>query len=66
MPILRDPQPPLLCDVLIIEYIWGLQHSETAEQATQKACALIEHAVAHRSKIIVPAFAVGRTEHMVM
>ena len=67
MPILRDPQPPPPCDVLIIESTYGDRtHSETAEQATQKACALIEHAVAHRSKIIVPAFAVGRTQDIVM
>ena len=67
MPILRDPQPPPPCDVLIIESTYGDRtHSETAEQATQKACALIEHVVAHRSKIIVPAFAVGRTQDIVM
>jgi metallo-beta-lactamase family protein len=67
MPILRDPQPPPPCDILIIESTYGDRtHSETTEEATQKACALIEHAIAHRSKIIVPAFAVGRTQDIVM
>jgi metallo-beta-lactamase family protein len=67
MPILRDPQPPPPCDVLIIESTYGDRiHAETAEEAKQKAAALIEHAVAHRSKIIVPAFAVGRTQDLVM
>lgn len=67
MPILRDPQPPPPCDVLIIESTYGDRlHAETAEEAKQKAVALIEHAVAHRSKIIVPAFAVGRTQDLVM
>jgi metallo-beta-lactamase family protein len=67
MPILRDLQPPPPCDVLIIESTYGDRlHAETAEEAKQKAVALIEHAVAHRSKIIVPAFAVGRTQDLVM
>lgn len=67
MPILRDPQPPPPCDVLIIESTYGDRvHSETAEEAKAKAAALVAHAVAHRSKIIVPAFAVGRTQDLVM
>ncbi len=67
MPILRDPQPPPACDTLIIESTYGDRlHSETAEEAKQKASALIHHAIAHQSKIIVPAFAVGRTQDLVM
>ena len=67
MPILRDPQPPPPCDILIIESTYGDRvHAETAEEAKQKATALIEHAVTYRSKIIVPAFAVGRTQDLVM
>ncbi|HEY7533458.1 MAG TPA: MBL fold metallo-hydrolase, partial [Nitrospiraceae bacterium] len=67
MPILRDPQPPPSCDVLIIESTYGDRtHDETVETAKEKASALIAHAVAHRSKIIVPAFAVGRTQNLMM
>lgn len=67
MPILRDPQPPPPCDILIIESTYGDRlHAETAEESKRKAAALIEHAVTHRSKIIVPAFAVGRTQDLVM
>jgi metallo-beta-lactamase family protein len=67
MPILRDPQSPPPCDILIIESTYGDRvHTETEEEAKPKATALIEHAVAHQSKIIVPAFAVGRTQDLVM
>jgi metallo-beta-lactamase family protein len=67
MPILRDPAPPPPCDVLIIESTYGDRlHSETEEAAKQKAQDLVAHAVAHRSKIIVPAFAVGRMQDLVM
>ncbi len=67
MPILRDPQPPPACDVLIIESTYGDRlHTETAEEAKQKASELVRHATENRSKIIVPAFAVGRTQDIVM
>ncbi|MFM8552036.1 MAG: MBL fold metallo-hydrolase RNA specificity domain-containing protein [Nitrospiraceae bacterium] len=67
MPILRDPEPPPPCDVLIIESTYGDRlHEETKDAAKAKAQALVAHAVAHRSKIIVPAFAVGRTQDIVM
>jgi len=52
---------------LIIESTYGDRlHAETAEESKRKAAALIEHAVTHRSKIIVPAFAVGRTQDLIM
>ncbi|TLY28401.1 MAG: MBL fold metallo-hydrolase [Nitrospirae bacterium] len=67
MPILRDPAPPPPCDVLIIESTYGDRlHSEGREETKQKAQGLVAHAVAHRSKIIVPAFAVGRTQDLVV
>lgn len=67
MPILRDPAPPPPCDILIIESTYGDRtHDETVEAAKAKAQAMVAQAVAHRSKIIVPAFAVGRTQDIVM
>ncbi len=67
MPILRDPSPPPACDVLILESTYGDRIHETYEQATkEKILQLAHHATTHRSKIIVPAFAVGRTQHIVM
>lgn len=67
MPILRDPEPPPPCDVLILESTYGDRlHEQTGEEMKKKAEALLSHARAHRSKIIVPAFAVGRTQELVM
>lgn len=66
-PIVRDPEPPPSCDVLIIESTYGDRlHEAYGEEIKQKAAALIAHAKLHRSKIIVPAFAVGRTQDLVM
>ncbi len=67
MPVLRDPQHPPSCDVLIIESTYGdREHEEDLEMMKRKALELVAHAVAHRSKIIVPAFAIGRTQDLVM
>ena len=67
MPILRDPEPPQPCDVLILESTYGDRLHE-ADRAIMKrqALDLFTHAKAHKSKIIVPAFAVGRTQELVM
>lgn len=67
MPILRDPETPPPCDVLILESTYGDRlHEHAGEEMKRKAQDLIAHAKAHKSKIIVPAFAVGRTQELVM
>ena len=67
MPVLRDPESPPPCDALIIESTYGDRlHEESGEAVKEKIRELVVHAVAHRSKIIVPAFAVGRTQDLVM
>ena len=67
MPILRDPAPPPPCDTLIIESTYGDRvHEEVGDGMKQKARELVAHAIRFRSKIIVPAFAVGRTQELVM
>jgi len=67
MPILRDPQSPPPCDVLIIESTYGDRvHDEDRAAMMRKAEELVAHVRAHKSKIIVPAFAIGRTQALVM
>lgn len=67
MPILRDPDPPPACDVLILESTYGDRlHEQDAEERIRMAKELFAHAIAYRSKIIVPAFAIGRTQDLIM
>lgn len=67
MPILRDPDQPPPCDVLILESTYGDRlHEADREIMKQQALDLLTHARTHKSKIIVPAFAVGRTQELVM
>ena len=41
-------------------------HEADREIMKQKALNLLTHATTHKSKIIVPVFAVGRTQELVM
>ena len=67
MPILRDPEPPPPCDVLILESTYGDRlHEQSNDEMKKKALDLLAHARKYKSKIIVPAFAVGRTQELVM
>ena len=48
MPILRDPEPPPPCDVLILESTYGDRlHEQAEEKLKQQAQDLIAHARAH-------------------
>lgn len=50
MPILRDPVPPPMCDVLIIESTYGDRlHEKAGEALTQKAQDMVSHAKAKLS-----------------
>ena len=67
MPILRDPEPLPPSDVLILESTYGdRMHEANREIMEQKALDLLTHAKTYKSKIIDPAFAVGRTQDLVM
>ncbi len=67
MPILRDPSPPPPCDVLIIESTYGDRlHRDEEDRRKDIAKQLVQHAIQHKSKIIVPAFSVGRTQDIIM
>jgi metallo-beta-lactamase family protein len=67
MPILRDPEGPPPCDVLIMESTYGDRtHEIVGESLKAKLQALVEDARRQRGKVIVPAFAIGRTQELVM
>jgi metallo-beta-lactamase family protein len=67
MPIVRDPAVPPACDVMIIESTYGDRlHEEVGDSLKTKVEQLLLQAKTNRSKIIVPAFAVGRTQELVM
>ena len=64
-PILRDPRPMKPCDYLITESTYGGKTHEPPEEAKSKLAEIVKRTVERRGKIIIPAFAVGRTQEIV-
>jgi metallo-beta-lactamase family protein len=64
-PILEDPTPVRGCDTLIIESTYGNRlHAEAADAQTELKRIVLE-TVRRGGKVIIPAFAVGRTQELV-
>jgi metallo-beta-lactamase family protein len=66
LPIIRDPEPLPPVDYLIMESTYGgRKHPETGE-ALSKLEEIVKRTVARGGRLIVPAFAVGRTQQLVL
>lgn len=65
LPILRDPEtlPPV--DYLVMESTYGDRLHDPIESAMDKLADIINRTVRHGGKIIVPAFAIERTQELV-
>ncbi|MCA9919587.1 MAG: MBL fold metallo-hydrolase [Anaerolineales bacterium] len=64
-PILRDPTYLAEADVLLIESTYGNRYHEQVEEATDKLERIVNETFNRGGKLIVPAFAVGRTQELV-
>jgi metallo-beta-lactamase family protein len=62
-PILPDPQPVTHADVLVVESTYGDRVHGPNEDA--RLAAIIDDCVAKGGKLIIPAFAIGRTEEVI-
>ncbi|MDW8350421.1 MAG: MBL fold metallo-hydrolase [Anaerolineae bacterium] len=65
LPILRDPSPMPEADYLILESTYGDRSHPPVNEATSDLRRAIGDVVARRGKVIIPAFAVGRTQEIV-
>lgn len=66
LPIIRDPDPPVgPIDTLIIESTYGNRDHESTDQAEQRFGEIIKRVAARGGKILIPSFAVGRTQELV-
>ena len=66
LPIIRDPQSLPPADYLIMESTYGDRLHEPDEPVRQKLADTINRTCNRGGKIIVPAFAVGRTQQLVL
>ncbi len=64
-PILRDPQPMADCDYLICESTYGGRVHEPSDQAKERLAHVVGATARRGGKVIIPAFAVGRTQELV-
>ncbi len=65
IPIIRDPETVDETDLLIMESTYGNRLHEPYPEAEGELKRIINEAVERGGKIIVPAFAVGRTQQLV-
>jgi metallo-beta-lactamase family protein len=65
MPIIRDPKLLENLDALIMESTYGNRDHEDPSGAEGELADLINHTVERGGKVIIPAFAVGRTQHII-
>ncbi|MBS0198608.1 MAG: MBL fold metallo-hydrolase [Planctomycetes bacterium] len=64
-PILRDPVTPVPADVVLLESTYGDKDHKPLGQTREELLAVLLDAQATGGKVLVPAFAVGRTQDLV-
>jgi metallo-beta-lactamase family protein len=64
-PILCDPRAMPDCDALICESTYGGMVHEPAERAKDRLAQVVSETARRGGKVIIPAFAVGRTQEIV-
>jgi metallo-beta-lactamase family protein len=66
LPILKDPDPAPEADYLILESTYGNRIHEPISNIDNELKTLINRTVSRGGHVIVPAFAVGRTQQLVL
>ena len=64
-PIIRDPSIVEEGDVLWLESTYGDRLHKTREETTQELLKIIQEAISHQAKVVIPAFAVERTQDII-
>ena len=64
-PILRDPEPLPPVDWLISESTYGGRTHEAVDQAKARLAEVVRETAAGGGRVVIPAFAVGRTQEIV-
>ena len=63
--IVRDPVPPESADALIMESTYGNRDHESVEGAKAQLAKVIRETAAQGGRVLIPAFALGRTQEMI-
>jgi metallo-beta-lactamase family protein len=65
LPLLRDPVMPEKVDYLMMESTYGDKPHREPQMAFDELCEVVLRTVKRGGKVIIPAFAVGRTQELV-
>jgi metallo-beta-lactamase family protein len=65
MPVIKNPIIPSDLDVLIMESTYGNKLHQVTDKVEEEVASLINKVAQRKGKIIIPAFAVGRTQLLV-
>ena len=65
VPILRDPEPFADIDALVMESTYGDRLHAPAEESDRELADMVSSVIEEKGKLIIPAFAVGRTQLLV-
>src|SRR5918998_886572 len=63
-PIIKDPAPPPACDYLLVESTYG-DRLHDPEKPKDALARIIADAVAKNGAVLIPAFAIGRTQELI-
>lgn len=64
-PIIRDPQIIEKADYLIIESTYGNRLHDSAEERVEKLANVILKTIKNKGTVVIPSFAVGRTQEII-
>jgi metallo-beta-lactamase family protein len=64
LPFLRDPEPPMKADVVVLESTYGDRDHRSLEETLREFQQIIVDAVERKGKIFIPSFAIGRAQQM--
>jgi metallo-beta-lactamase family protein len=65
LPIIRDPEVPTGADVVLMESTYGNRLHETVTGARQELARIVRDTAARGGRILIPSFAVGRTQEII-
>ena len=64
-PILRDPTPISHAEYVVVESTYGNREHDPHDSAIEELVAAISESTADRGVLLVPAFAIGRTQELI-
>jgi metallo-beta-lactamase family protein len=64
LPIIRDPEPVTGVDWLLMESTYGNRDHTSVEGAREDLARVVRETVARGGRVLIPAFAVGRTQEL--